>query len=227
MFNKAAIKYSAIIILLIGFIPAMADEDERKKETKVGFIIGLSTPNDKINDVYNSGTISLEDGFGKLRRLGINTGYHLALRFRFVMGDNADFIAGLGFHRFPQSNIEVIDPENGKLLLTLKTHTNILPLTAGLNYYLFQSFFSLYGTAGLTYNYVWHSVDYQKEDIGIPLTSSPSSNWLGICFGGGLDLDLGFTTANLEIKYNYLNFIGPDQGASPKTYLTAGLGLFF
>lgn len=195
----------------------------------VGFHVGLSTPNDKISDIYNKSTVNLSDtSAGSLLGKGLDAGYHLAVKGRIGLSDNADFIVGFGIHRFPETDIEVRDPSNPDVLLaTLSSNTNIIPITAGLNYYLINSFIGIYATGDLTYNYITTSVDYKGTGIDIPISKTPTDNRMGFGVGAGLDISLGLIMLNVEGKYNYLNLIGKEEEEGNKAYFTLGVGVYF
>ncbi len=197
-----------------------------------GFQIGLSTPNDKISDVYNKNKVTINDSTGQVGKFlgkGMDAGYHLAVKGRIELSDNADFILGFGIHRFPQTTIEVRDPSNDELLATLGSTTNIVPITAGMNIYLLRSFVGLYATGDLTYNYISSSLEYidDKTKVPVPLTKTPADSRLGFGFGAGVDFSLGLIMLNVEAKYNYLNFIGKEESEGNKAYLSLGVGVFF
>lgn len=198
----------------------------------VGFHIGLSTPNDKIADVYNKNKVTLNDStnsIGKFLNGGMDAGYHIGVKGRIELSDNADFVVGFGLHRFPETDIKVTDPQDPtKVLATLTSTTNVVPINAGLNFYLMRSFIGLYATGDLTYNYISSSLDYKgSSDIPIPLTKSPTDSRLGFGFGAGMDISLGLIMLNLEAKYNYLNLIGKEEDEGNKSFLSFGLGVYF
>ncbi|MGE5479455.1 MAG: outer membrane beta-barrel protein [Chloroflexota bacterium] len=195
--------------------------------TDIGFHVGLSTPNDKINDVYNKGTIGSDTLTGTLYNKGVTTGYHLALKARLGLSDMVSFVGGIGINRFPESKIDVIDPKNGDTLARLTTTTNVVPISAGVNIYLLKSVIGLYGTGELTYNYITSSVDANWAGKSIPISNSPSDSRMGFGVGAGVDLDLQIVLLNLEAKYHYLNLIGKDEDEGAKNYLAVSLGVYF
>jgi len=197
-----------------------------------GFQIGLSTPNDKIADVYNKNKITMNDSTNQIGNFisdGMDVGYHLAVKGRIGLSDNADFILGFGIHRFPQTTIEVKDPTNNELLATLGSNTNIVPITAGMNVYLIRSFVGLYASGDLTYNYISSTLEYidDKTKVSVPLTKTPSDSRLGFGLGAGVDFSLGLIMLNVEAKYNYLNLIGKEESEGNKSYLSLGVGVYF
>lgn len=194
----------------------------------IGFHVGLSTPNDQISNVYNKDKISLNnDSIGNLASKGMDAGYHIAVKGRIGLSDNADFFVGFGFHRFPQTDIEVKDPVSGNTLATLASNTNIIPITAGLNLYLLRTGLGVYVSGDLAYNYISSSLDYTGAGIDIPISKTPSDSRLGFGVGAGIDVPLGLIMLNLEAKYNYLNLIGKEDSEGTKNYLSFGLGVYF
>jgi hypothetical protein len=105
--------------------------------------------------------------------------------------------------------------------------SNVIPLTVGVNYYLFKSVVGLYASGELSYNYFYNSIDVPYKDIPITIDESPKYNRVGFGLGVGADLDIVVTTINLEMKYNLANFIGKVSGEFDKHYLSISLGVFF
>lgn len=194
----------------------------------VGFHLGLSTPNDKIGNIYNKNQVKLDgDTIGNLITKGMDAGYHLAFKGRIGLSDNADLYLGFGYHKFPQTDIEVKDPQSGKVLATLKSTTNIIPISAGLNLYPVRSFIGIYATGDLSYNYISSSVESKIAGIDVPLSTSPTEGRLGFGVGAGVDISLGLILLNVEAKYNYINFIGKEDKEDPKNYLSVAVGVYF
>lgn len=194
-----------------------------------GFSIGLSTPNDKINDIYNSDRLDVDSiADGTLFREGAKSGYHILVKARFELSEKMVFFGGIGIHRFPQTKLLVKDPNNPNITLAeLYTNQNIVPITAGLNAYLFKDVIGIYGVGDLSYNYISSSVDIETKGIELPYSTTPSESRVGFGLGAGIDFDISLLKLNLEAKYNYTNLIGKTDGEGDKSYFTLGLGVFF
>ena len=196
-----------------------------------GFHIGLSTPNDKISDVYNKKSVDLQDSansIGKFVSKGMSAGYHIGVKGRISMSDKVDFYLGFGFNRFPDTDIKVTAPNDpSKVLATLSSSTQVIPINAGVNFYLLRSFIGLYATGDLAYNYVSSTLDYKTGIVDIPISRTPSDSRLGFGVGAGLDVSLGLILLNIEAKYNQINLIGKDENEKDKSYVSFGLGIYF
>lgn len=194
-----------------------------------GFQVGLSTPSDKVADVYNSSRVQLnKDSIGSLINNGMDAGYYIGVKGRIPLTDKIDLSLGLGWNRFPEAELTVVDPKDPtKVLMTLTSTTNVVPITAGLNMYLFKSFLGLYATGDIAYNYISTSVDYKYSGVDIPLQKSPADSRIGVGLGAGVDFDLKILKLNVEGKYNYMNLIGKDDAEKDKSYFTLGVGVFF
>ncbi len=194
-----------------------------------GFQGGLSTPNDKIGEIYNKNTIAGDSGgVRQLYSKGVDAGYYIGAKVRFHLSDNVNFTGSFGLNKFPQSTIEVRDPKDpGKVLTELKATTNVVPISAGISMYLFKSFIGVYGCGDLSYNYVTSSVDYKYNGVQVPISTTPSNSRLGFGLGAGVDVNLGLLLLNLEGKYNYMNLIGKESSESDKNYFNLCLGVYF
>lgn len=210
-----------VIVLLFGlFIYTRANA------TGFGFYFGLSTPNDQINNVYNSS--KLDNGVYDMFREGTKLGYHVGAKIRVGMSDNLFFVGGIAYHKFPQTTIDVKDPtRNDTVIATLQTSQNVIPITAGVNFFLIKQFIGLYAVGELTYNYVSSSVDYNQGSIPLSISKSPTDSRIGFGLGAGSDFDIKLITLNLEIKYNYINLIGQKAGEESKAFVSVSLGAIF
>ncbi len=192
-----------------------------------GVLLGSSTPNNKVNEVYNNQSITdIESFINK----GTKTGYHILAKLRFPMSENLTFVGGFGWHRFPESYFDVVTPDTDEeQKITLSTVQNVFPVSAGLNLYLVRSLISIYGTGELNYNYISNTVDVVRNDISLPLNlnKTPNDSRVGFGLGAGVDLSLVIFDANIEAKYNMLNLIGKESGEPTKAYYTLSVGIFF
>lgn len=188
--------------------------------------LGLSTPNNQINNIYNSNTLKVEDLLGYLSREGAKLGYHFSLGIRYPLADEFKLVAGIAWHRFPETDIEVKNPNDQTLLLKLSTVQNVFPINVGVNFYPIPSdFINVYGVGELSYNYISYTVDY--NDIPLNLDTSPVYNRVGFGLGAGIDLNVKLLILNLEAKYNIMNLIGKESGEPDKSYVTLSLGVVF
>lgn len=189
-----------------------------------GAVGGLSTPNDKINLVYNK---EIDQDLGKFVNDGMENGYHIAARGRLKLNDNFAFVGGIGWHSFPESSLEIRDPETNELMTTLSTKTNIVPISAGINVYPINTIFAIYGVGELTYNHISNSVDVKYGGVDFPYSQSPSDSRFGFGFGAGADLKVLLLKLNVEAKYNYTNLIGKEGDEENKSYFSLSVGVFF
>ncbi|MFP4528005.1 MAG: outer membrane beta-barrel protein [Candidatus Kapaibacterium sp.] len=219
--------YKSIKFFLIAAAFMLAPAFGLHAQVDIGFHLGLSTPNDQVNDIYNRDRFEDNDSARNFVRDGTKAGYHIGMKARVSLTDNVLFVGSIAWNKFPQTDIYVTDPETGEVLTTLKSSQNIIPIGAGINFYLLRSFIGVYATGDLTYNYITSSVDYESEGIPIPLSSSPTDNRVGFGLGAGADLDLGLLTINLEGKYNQANLIGKESDEEAKAYYTLTLGIYF
>ncbi|MBI5324667.1 MAG: outer membrane beta-barrel protein [Ignavibacteriae bacterium] len=193
--------------------------------TSLGILIGLSTPSNQINNVYNSNSLS---DFGNMYREGAKLGYHIGIRGRMDLSDNLQFVGGIAYHKFPQTTIQVINPNSPyDTLASLNTSQNVIPITAGVNFFLLKKFIGLYGVGELSYNYISNSVDVYYGSLPVAISKSPTDSRIGFGLGAGADLDVKLITINLEVKYNYINLIGQKAGEEAKAFVSVSLGAFF
>ncbi|OGU56111.1 MAG: hypothetical protein A2X64_05500 [Ignavibacteria bacterium GWF2_33_9] len=192
---------------------------------EIGFEGGLATPNDKMNDIYNSNTLKLDqDAVANLVNKGLKAGYHLGLLMQMPLNDYFSFAGHIGFNSFPESEILVQDPNTGDTLATLKTNTRIVPIAAGIKFYPFKFFLNPYATGEISYNYMSTSVSGPNN---IPFSNSPSDSRFGYGIGAGVELDVKLLSFYLEGKFNQTNLIGKEAKEDDKNYFTLTLGILF
>ncbi len=193
-----------------------------------GIRAGLSTPSDKVGDIYNKNTASLldEDGLASLVNDGMGAGYFVGMRVKVAMSDYADFYGGLSWNKFPENEITV-KHESLDFDVKLLSSTNIVPINAGMQLYLFRSLIGVYGLGELSYNYISSSIDYPLEGIGLQLSKSPADSRIGFGLGAGVDLNLKLITLNLEAKYSYANLLLKSDNEEKKSFFQLGLALYF
>ncbi|MBK9247885.1 MAG: outer membrane beta-barrel protein [Ignavibacteria bacterium] len=195
-----------------------------------GLFLGLSTPSEQINNVYNSDFLTAPDFIGRLKRDAASVGYQGGARIRFGLSDDIVFSGGVSITRFPVSKIRVSVPnlsQQDSLVAELSTVQNIIPIAAGLNYYLLRKTVSIYGTGEITYNYISNTIDATFKGTPFPIAQSSIYNRVGVGLGVGIDLNLKLLTLNLESKYNLLNFIGKESGNEPtKSFISVSLGVY-
>jgi opacity protein-like surface antigen len=211
--------FSIIIFFVLGTSFSYAGDLE------IGFEAGLATPSEKMNQIYNSNTLRWDkDSIANLINMGIDAGYHLGVVMQMPLNDFFSFSGHFGYNSFPESTIEVVDPNTQDVLATLYTTTRIIPFAAGLNFYPFKTVISPYATGEVSYNYISSSVTASNN---IPVSSSPTDSRFGFGFGLGVDLNIKLLDVYLEGKYNYLNLIGKESEEPDKHYFTLVLGVIF
>lgn len=216
-------------IFAILFLSVLVFQNSKAEIGSFGFFGGLSTPSNKINDVYNEKTVQVNDSaLGNLIARGLDNGYYIGAKFGFPLNDNFTFYASVAYNSFPESEIVVVDPNNpDKILTTLSTSTKIVPISAGLQLYPFHSIISPYVSGNLAYSYIYSTVDQKVLGASVAVSSSPSDSRFGVGIGAGVDLNLKILTLNLEGKYNYVNLIGKTDNEESKSYFTLGVGIIF
>ena len=192
---------------------------------------GIAVPNDQVNNVYNSAKlVDNADKAWDVFRKSADLGYNLNLRARFPLSSSMQFDAGIALNRFPQSDIEVKDPSTGNTIEILKSTQSIIPISAGLDYFLMKTVISPYICGELQYNYIMNTVDYPLGGpITLPLNydTAPKDSRIGAAVGAGFILDLALTAINVDMRYHMANLIGNTADEKAKTYLSLNVGLTF
>lgn len=174
---------------------------------------GLSTPNDQMAYVYNK-----DATFKDFVNTGINLGWHLGARLRLPLDSGLLFIASIGWNRFPDAQLENISGQT-----TINAVQDIIPIGAGVQYYLVNKLFKIYLIGELNYNYFTAKASFW----GLPVPNTdltPSSSRIGIVGGIGTEINLGILSPMLEFKYSLANLVGKETGEPTKSYFLLSIG---
>lgn len=219
-----------LIVLAIMFASVNAKAD-------LGFVFlgGLSTPSDKVADIYNS-NMKLTDISKNYIFESAKTGYNIGAKLRLPVGEQFMFTGGFMWNRFPQTDLKIMVPNTagtGIDTILLGSNQNIIPISVGANLYLIRNVLGLYATGELSYNIIQNSVDYKYNGVSIPLNLditnplSPTNTRVGASIGAGVDFDLKVINLNLEGIYHFANLIGKVDNEPDKNYFTLTLGVVF
>jgi len=151
------------IVLATLFLSAFLFQESFAASSDFGFFGGLSTPSNKINDVYNSKTIQINDtAIGNLVSRGLDNGYYLGVKFSFPLNNNFTFYASLAYNSFPQSEIKVVDPNNPDKILTYYFSTstkNCSNFSRVVSFIHFIQQLAHILSGNLAYSYIYSTVD--------------------------------------------------------------------
>lgn len=199
-------------------------------QSSFGLHIGLATPSEKVNQVYNTDLITASNLTGILMREAASSGYMLSAKLRQSIDQQFWFTGGISLARFPESTIPIVNQANPlDTLVTISTVQNVVPIHAGLLYQFNRGLVSFYVVGDLTYNYLMNSVDVvTKNNQTFPLPPEDETvTRIGYGIGAGLDVNLKIVTANIEAKMNTINFIGKESNENNKSYFSLTLGVYF
>jgi hypothetical protein len=186
--------------------------------------VGLSTPNEAVSSVYNNITLQ---NFGEDLKDAASFGYHIQAKYRFGLGESVRFALGAGWHRFPEADIIIKNPQDDKTYVLTAT-SNIIPITAGIEYSLIKSAIGVYLMGDLSYNYLANSVGLKQGDIDLPFAKSETLSRVGAGLGAGVDFDLNVLTLDVGAKYNLVNLINKENADEPdRSYFALTVSVVF
>jgi hypothetical protein len=214
-----------IVIGVFGLISVLSTYQARA-DIGLGIFAGLATPNSEINNIYNSDKLTDGANANNLVRDAAKTGFDIGIKLRLPINNSLLFNAGISWNSFPKTNILIKSPTNNSSLATLVTTQNIIPISAGINFYPLTRSLGIYATGELTYNIMNSTVEVTAGNYS-NLDTKPTYNRTGIGLGAGIDLDLFLTLINVEAKYNFANVIGKVDNEKAKNYLTLNVGIYF
>ncbi|GEM_PF-7077994 len=181
---------------------------------------GLSTPSANLGEVYNDNS-DVQDLVSK----GIDLGWHLGARMRLPIDTGLFFFAGFAWHRFPNAQIEV-KKYNPDSTFQIEAQQDIIPISAGLQYYITKNIVRFYLIGQLSYNYFTTHGKY----IGLPAPNFDLNDAVGrggFEIGAGVVFNLVLVYPFLEFSYAMPNVVGRASGEPVKQYYNLSLGLNF
>ncbi len=179
---------------------------------------GVSTPNEQMSLVYDDNN-SPWDFVGK----GIDIGWHLGARMRLPIDSGFFFFAGFGWHRFSDAQIELKQPDNDTTY-QINAKQDILPIGAGLQYYITKRVVRIYIIGQLNYNYFTTHGEYR----GLPAPNfdlSDAASRGGFQVGAGVVFNLVLVYPFIEFSYSMPNLIGKADGEPTKQFFNFSIGV--
>ena len=222
---------SAFVLLAIAtcmtFPAKGADESTGGEPFSIGVFLGPSIPSESIEQVYNSIDTT---GIGTAFETASGLGYHLGAKMRFGLSDDFSFSGGIQYTQFPgQEQTAVLD--NGTRI-QLQTVTTYVPVYAGITFIPMQGLVRPYVATELMYSYRNVSVSEGNSILENLITGTgqdlePQTSRFGAAITGGLEFNLGGLRPFLELKYNWTNLVGKEEGEATMSFLNVSIGLVF
>jgi hypothetical protein len=216
-----------VLALAATTIPAMAGEGSQPEQLSIGVFAGPSIPGEAVEHVYNTLDTS---GIANAYDAASSLGYHLGARLRFGLADALSFSGGVQFTQFPgQTQTATLD--NGSTL-ELKTVTNYIPVYAGITILPFRSLVTPYVSAELMYAYRSVTISegnsiFEELITGTGQELEPTTSTFGAALAAGVELNLGGLRPFVDLRYNWTNLVGREEGDPQQTFLNVSVGLFF
>lgn len=227
-------RFSFLAVTLVGLLllcqnEAKAADDGSKggEPFSIGVYLGPSIPSESIEQIYDSIDTT---GIGAAYETASSLGYHLGAKLRFGLSDAFSFSGGIQYTQFPgQDQTAVLD--NGTRI-QLQTVTTYVPVYAGITFIPMQGIFRPYLSTELMYSYRNVSVSegnsiFENLITGTGQDLEPQTSRFGAAVTGGLELNLGGLRPFLELKYNWTNLVGKEDGEAMMSFLNVSLGLVF
>ena len=177
---------------------------------------GISTPSANLSEVYNDNSDVWD-----LVQKGIDLGWHLGARLRLPIDTGFFFFAGFAWHRFPNAQIEV---QKSDSTFQIEARQDIIPISAGLQYYITKNIIRFYLIGQLSYNYF----TTHGEFIGLPAPNfdlNDAAGRGGFEVGAGVAFNFVLVYPFLEFSYAMPNVVGRTSGEPVKKYYNLSLGL--
>lgn len=198
-----------------------------------GFKVGMSVPSGDFDKVYGNLTDTSKSNLLSKITDQASSGYHLGVTIRTTLLPLIDLYGGFGIHRFTQNTLTITDPTNpSKTFPQLNTVQNIIPISAGINFNVFNmQVVKIYLNGEVDYNYITYSTDVKigNSSTAIPISYQESEvqNRMGYGFGIGAEGNLVLVKFFLEAKINQPNLIGRPEGEELKKFYSLTAGIYF
>lgn len=190
------------------------------------FFGGASTPSAKISELYSEN--ELKDAFeepGEFLISSTSSGWHAGVNPTIELSDKTHLNLSIAFHSFPASDTKLIDPETGDYFPFYETKTSVVPIKAGIDYYLFDKFVGMYVKGTISYNHVSTSIQNLRklyDEISAIRSTQEGSFGAGAAIGLMFDIPI-LTDLGVEVGYDRINIIGKASDEPSKDYLSISL----
>ena len=224
------LKKIKLVIPLLLLIVVKANAENKMH---LGFSVGLAIPNEKVSQFFDDTKQRIQqndtENWGKfLLETGTSIGYNIKIQGRIALSDNFLFVPAIGLSRFNEGVYDLVPLGIDTIIGKTQSTANVVPISVGINGYLFKKFISPYLNADLCYNYIAYSYDIVWTDnLLLPITTSAAQHRLGYSLGAGIDIDFSLLSLNIEAKFNMINIIKYDSQEPTKQYFTFLLGVVF
>ena len=200
------------------------------QEASFNFFVGPSIPSKEVSEYFPNRLIETNDSINKnlmANYQNVEIGYHISIRGNINLSDNAYFYGSFGIHKFKVSELQLLSVSNLEQIGSMDVQTTIYPISAGINYYLYDGLFRIYLNGGLDYNYQVNLLDNIESKYILKLSQETTFSSLGFTFGPGFEIPLGKASLVIEANYSNLKFIGQSTNENSKSIKTLRLGLKF
>ncbi len=216
-----------LILLLLLIVVSFAES----RETTFWFFGGVSLPEEQTSRLNSDGIFYLTDSVrtqGQLNKPASKAGYSLGIKLGMELAERVDFYGGFAFTKYPKSRLTLMKTAISRDTLSVfNVQHTIIPVTAGLKYYLAHSFADFYADVALSYNFVTFAVDYEKYNPDLPISANISESRLGFIAGLGLEFTLDVFAPFVEINYSRFNFINRSSNEPERNTVNILLGFRF
>jgi hypothetical protein len=200
--------------------------------SKSNFLVtgGLVLPNSEVSNVFNSTTIKTSDTNNPVINItnpDLGAAYSIAAKLSFKLSEDAIFWGGFGLIKFAKFNYDLLNPAKNENAGYIVSQTSIYPLNAGVNYYIFDNSYSIYGIGNLSYNFITSTFNTVNSKITIPVGKNITDTRLGYSVGIGFELPLEKLSIVMEAIYSDLNYIGKDTKENTKSIINLCAGFRF
>ncbi len=215
--------FCAVCVFYVG----LAHAENEPERLAIGVFVGPSIPNDAITSVYNQLDTS---GIGSAYQSAASLGYHLGAKLRFGLSDALSFSGGVQYTQFPGQEQNATLDDGSRV--TMKTVTTFIPVYAGVTLIPTRSLINPYLSAELMYSFRQVSVSegnsiFENLITGVGQDLEPSTSRFGAALTGGLEVNVGGLRPFFELKYNWTNLVGKEEGELARNFLNVTFGLVF
>jgi hypothetical protein len=200
------------------------------RETSFWFYGGMSLPEHQTNRINSDGFLTLFDSTqtkGKFVYPDVNPGYSLGFKLGINLSENAIFYGGFSFIKYPKSRIMLMNEANNDTLAIFGLQNTVIPIAAGIKYYLIRTFGDFYADFSLAYNFISLAIDHEKYNPNVPLSAIDTQSRIGFSVGGGIEIPIDVFIPFLEVNYSKMNYIARTANEPERIALNIILGLRF
>ena len=220
--------YRVVVILLCVSAIRMTASDA--EGLVIGISAGAAVPDDKMSTAYD--LVSTTDNPYALYEAATTLGLHVGARARMGLTKNLSLTGGIEINRFFDAEQRVT--LQGGDVVALTSATDLIPVYAGLHYFLGRWIVAPYVSGAVSYTHrrvtvsaVGQNTTFKDLLLQQGIEVEPTASRFGARAAAGIAIELGPLHPFIEVGYTATNLVGRADNEPQRSFVHVAVGLTF